>query len=243
MITTLAEFVDCCAQEFAGNLSGILYYGSTSRVENGPFSDQDLLLTAKLPNFSLLTRLRETIRQIPFFLDLPVIFESEISIDPDDFRLINHGCYFLEVLKRGQVLYGRNVFLDLPRPSDRALRQSVFDTVTEYAHFFRRNFVESNREKSLSVNYQLNRRLIKAAHDLLWLLGTQEENDHLGLAALSKAVPKLLSAREWEFLGDLLDPSKSDRSAANLSDDFSLIRFGIMEKIYFAAQRATHPSL
>ncbi|MBX4205392.1 MAG: hypothetical protein KW788_04400, partial [Candidatus Doudnabacteria bacterium] len=170
MINTLNDLVTESISKFGVNISGILYYGSSLRNENNLFSDQDLLMTVKDYDTELLVELRHIVKSAPFFVDLPVIFESEIPTDPERFRLINHGCYFLEILKRGQPIYGRNVFLDLGKPSPAAIQQSLLETIVEYTQFFRRNFVESNRERSLAVNYQLNRRLIKGAYDLLWIV-------------------------------------------------------------------------
>jgi predicted nucleotidyltransferase len=243
MLNQVDDFVAECVKRFDGRINGILYYGSTARNAQSPFSDQDLLITGGKYDFALMEELRHLIKSVTFFIDLPVVFESELSRNPDDFRLINHGCYFLEILKQGRALHGRNIFLDIPRPSEMAIRQSLFDTLTEYAQFFRRNFVESNRERSLAVNYQLNRRLIKAVHDLVWLVSGQFEQGESAPFLLDRLLPTLMTDAERLLVIQLADPKQAEGLSANLSDSLTETRFAIMEKIYQTAQSLLNPPL
>lgn len=243
MITTLEGFVSECVSEFDDNLTGILFYGSTARSEDSPFSDRDLILTAKEYDFGLVVETHEILKRTSFLVDLPIIFHSEIPPNVDYFRVINHGCYFLELLKRGKVLYGRNIFLDYPKPSQEALQASLFEKLSEYAQYCRRNFIEANREKSLGTNYQLNRRLVKSVHDLLWLSGTEEDCDSNCMRLLKEKLPQLLTDEEWKFLEEASDPKKTNILASNLSHGFFRLRLSVMEKIYHAAQQLVFPSL
>lgn len=242
MITTLDEFVHECVSALSGNVTGIIYYGSSSRNENSLFSDRDLILTANEYEVSHIVAIHEILKQTSFLVDLPIVFGREISPDPDHFRIVNHGCYFLEVLKLGKVLYGRNVFLDLSEPSQRALELSLFEKLSEYARHCRRNFVEANRERSLNTNYQLNRRLVKSAHDLLWLSGNEVGYDADCVRQLKVKFPPLLSEAEWRFLEEASDPKNSNILASNFTDSFFTMRLMVMEKVYFAAQQLVFPS-
>lgn len=241
MITNLNQSIDECVEYAGENLSGILHYGSSTRKESGQFSDQDLLMTAKVPDLDLLINLNGILRRTQFVVDMPVVFEAEIPSVPEDFRIINHGCYFLEVLKRGRVLHGRNIFLDIPKPAEQAVKRTLLDKITEYAQFFRRNFIESNRESTVSTNYSLNRRLVKAVHDLLWLLGIQEESDTISIELCKKHLPTLLSETEWNMIECLTNPNHTNTLSSNLTAEFSLARLAIMEKIYARALKLINP--
>ncbi len=235
-MNSLEAFVDKCLEVFPFNLSGIIYYGSGLRGGNGVFSDKDLVAVFKNYQLDLFIVLRNIVQELEFNVDLPIIFEGEIPVDANDFRVINHGCYFLEVLKRGHVLFGKNVFLLMPKPSDIAIKRSLFEKIIEYAQFFRRVFLESKCDYDPSFNYQLNKRLLKSAYDLLWILENKQCDYGGFLELLRIKIPNLLNAGEWDVIDGLMVNGKIS-SYSDFSIDFLSARFFIMEKIYLAAKK------
>lgn len=244
MIGALQSFVDVCIERLGGNrLSGILHYGSSARKENSLLSDCDVLCTVRQYDLALMQELNQILKQAVLLLDLSVVFESELPTNPDNFRIINHGCYFLEVMKNSIVLYGRNIFLELPSASQAAIYLSLLEKIAEYTQYLRRSFLgESSYQRSLSANNQLNRRLVKAAHDLLWLLGDKQDDDSSLVCHLKGVTPGMLEQEHWKFLSRLANPRYASSTSADLSDNFSLTRFVVMEKIYKAAQQVVYSS-
>lgn len=243
MIKTLEELVNRCVHELDVSMTGLLFYGSSSRLESNIFSDYDLILTAKKHDLEFITKVRGILEETILIVDLTIVFESEIPPNPDYFRSVNHGSYFLELLKRGNVLYGENIFLKIPRPSQKALEASLFEKISEYTQGCRRNFIEANREKKPPVNYQLNKRVIKSAHDLLWLLGKAEDSDSECIRILKERSPCLLTDEEWKFLGEVSEPQNASTFALDFSYQFFCLRLSVMEKIYGAAQQFVFQSL
>lgn len=241
MIGTLEELVNRCVHELNGRMTGLLFYGSSSRSEGNIFSDYDLILTAKNHDLELVAKIREILEQTTIIVDLTIVFQSEIPPDSDYFRSVNHGSYFLELLKRANVLYGENVFLKIQKPSQKALEASLFEKIAEYTQACRRNFIEANRKKNPSLNYQVNKRVTKSAHDLLWLSGEIEDTDSQCITALKGKFPNLLSMEEWGFLWEVSDPKNAGAFASDFSKQFFCLRLSVMEKIYVAAQQLVFP--
>jgi hypothetical protein len=214
---------------------GLLHIGSNERQDDTAFSDIDLILLAEDFQIENLRTVREIVRNLEYLVDMPIIQRNQLPANPDLFQMGTHGCYFLQVLRKAQIIYGNNFLEDYPEPSAAAVQMSVFRKVAEYTWAARRIFVESNRERSTYQNYQLTSRLLKAAKDVLWLDGLHDT--HLLTAAesvvsLKKSSPKLLSDYEWEVLKMISDPDIRNSLAANMSEDFLQIRMSVLDKIY-----------
>lgn len=243
MNNTIEEFVERCIKELGISMTGLLFYGSSSRSESNIFSDYDLILTAKRHDLELIAKVRGILEQTNIIVDLTIVFQSEIPPNSDYFRSVNHGSYFLELLKRANVLYGDNIFLEIPKPSQKALEASLFEKIAEYTQACRRNFIEANRKKNPSLNYQMNKRVIKSAHDFLWLSGEIEDANSKCITVLRGKLPNLLSEEEWSFLSDVSDPKNAEVFASDFSKQFFCLRLSVMEKIYVAAQQLVFPLL
>lgn len=243
MNNTLEEFVERCIKDLGPRMTGLLFYGSSSRSESNIFSDYDLILTTENHDLELIAKVREILEQTTIIVDLTIVFQSEIPPNSDYFRSVNHGSYFLELLKRASVLYGENIFLKISKPSQRSLEASLFEKIAEYTQACRRNFIEANRGKNPSLNYQMNKRVIKAAHDLLWLSGEIEDTDSKCITMLKEKFSSLLSEEEWGFLSDVSNPENADAFTSNFSRQFFCLRLSVMEKIYVAAQQLVFPLL
>ena len=117
---------------------------------------------------------------------------------------------------------------------EKNIRLSLFNKIIQYTWWTRRMFVESNRERSLESNYQLNSRLIKMIREILYL------SDGFDVYSSAKGTVRyflrkysgLLSFEERLILIDLVNMFNISKNVANMSDDYFEIRFSIINKIH-----------
>lgn len=231
----LEKFVGGCKQACGNNLLCILLIGSVQKQDATSFSDFDLIVITKTVRIQDLWKIREWLRTADDFIDLSILCWDELSEDPNEFRIGTHGCYQLElILKQALCLYGENVLLRLGSPIKKAIRASVFDKIVQYTWWARRMFVESNRERSLVSNYQLNSRLVKMVRDLLYLAGYR--SIHAKAATIVrrflKQFSRLLTREERKVLIGLASRSLAGRNAANMSDEYFETRLSIINKLH-----------
>jgi len=233
----LEKLADECASIFGDGLVCLLLIGSTESGDTTPFSDIDLVGVARKPDNAQMARLREVVRHSERLLDFSFLFQTEIPSDPNKFRMGSHGCYHLElVLKRARSLYGKNIFLNLPSPDPASLRLTVFEKLAEYNWWVRRLFVESNRPRSLSVNYQINSRLVKMARDYLYLLdGSGMTGAACCVVNRLVEVSSIFTEEEKIAIIELARANCISENAGNMSEKYLELRFVIAGKLYDAA--------
>jgi hypothetical protein len=185
------------------NMIGLLHLGSNEHGDGTAFSDVDFVLLVKTMGIEELMAIRKAICNLGQLIDMPILQKGQIPADPDLFQLGTQGCYFVHVLKNASTVYGVNLFQDYPEPNSQAVRMSLFRKISEYTLATQRAFVESNRERSVYQNYQLNSRLLKSVKDLLWLMG--DATAHLATAVhavllLKSKLPTFFMAEEWRIL-------------------------------------------
>lgn len=231
----LNKFVTACKQICGDNLLCVLLVGSVQKQDATPLSDFDLIAITKTARIRDFRKIREWLRTAEDFIDLSILCWDEMSKNPNEFRMGTHGCYQLElVLKHASCLYGTNVLSQLDSPSEEAIRASVFDKVVQYTWWARRIFVESNRERSLIGNYQLNSRLIKMIRDVMYLAGYL--NIHAKTAAVAqeflKRFPRLLNKKEKTTVFDLAKRELAGKNTANMSDEYFAVRLSVINKLH-----------
>ncbi|MCG2700223.1 hypothetical protein L6274_04170 [Candidatus Parcubacteria bacterium] len=151
------------------------------------------------------------------------------------FSVGTHGCYQLGlILNKAKCLSGRNMLLDLGIPSEENIRQSLVQKIIQYTWWARRMFVESNRERSLESNYQINSRLIKMIKGLLYL---SERFDIHSKAekAINRFIKKysdMLSEEEISVVTGLVEKLSIGRNSANMSEEYFSLRISVINKIH-----------
>jgi len=232
---TLDQFINECQKIFKDNLACILLLGSVFRKDSNPFSDTDLIIILHTMDVEQVCKLRSVVRMLGMLIDCSILCMDEISKNPNDFRLGSHGCYQLElVLKKARCVWGTNILCGFPQPDISAIRRSIVEKIAEYTWWARRMFVESNRERSLEMNYKLNSRIVKMLRDFLYL------KFHYNIdAPVKKIITKFineydanLTHQEKQLLLSLADIKMIDKNISNLSDDYLLARYSLVNKIY-----------
>lgn len=234
-MSALDRFIDACQQIFGNNLVCILLLGSVHRGDSTPFSDIDLIMILNTMDTKQVTELRSVVRSLEMLIDCSILCVDEIPKDPNNFRLGSHGCYQLElVLKRAQCVLGINILLTLPQPDVSEIRKSLVEKITEYTWWTRRMFVESNRERSLEMNYKLNSRIVKMVRDFLYLkLGDDiDESAKITIAKFVSEYGAQLTNQEKIALKNLARVGEISRNASNMSDEYFLVRYSLVNKIY-----------
>lgn len=234
----LNNLVKDCETVFGENLICILLIGSIQKEDATPFSDIDLIAIIEAFKVDQMKKLRQLIRNSEKILDFSILCRDEISKNPNEFRVGTHGCYQLElILKKAKCLYGKNILLDISSPSNEHLRQSILDKIIQYTWWARRMFIESNRERSLENNYQLNSRLIKMVSDFIYL----SETSSIHLTA-DKAVKiflnnnhALLSDKEVKMLIDISKKELAKQNTSNMSEEYFEARLSIINKLHKTA--------
>ena len=98
-------------------------------------------------------------------------------------------------------------------------------------------FVESNREKSIENNYQINNRLIKMVRGLMYL--SDFSDIHTSSEKIMRIFldhyPRLLSNQEKQEMLSLVNRNLISRNTANISEEYFEIRFSIINKIHKTA--------
>ncbi len=238
----LEWFVKQCRKIFKRNLLCVLLLGSVQRNDTTPFSDIDVVIVLRKMSTLQLGRLRSVLRNSKELFDCSVICWEELPCKSDDFCLGTHGCYHLElVLKKARNLYGHNVLVKLPSPCEASLRQSVERKVAEYVWWIRRLAVESNRARSLELNYKLNSRLIKMLRDTLYLCGHAEimtccVSD--AFAVFLKEYGTTLTQRERRVLVELGDSARISINTSDMSEEYLITRLAIANKLHGLAVKA-----
>lgn len=225
---------------FGDNLLCILLLGSVQKRDTTPFSDIDLVAVIKEFDLGKIKDARQLLRQSEVLVDLSFICWNEIPKDPNLFAIGTHGCYQLGlILNKAGCLFGRNVLLDLGMPSEENIKQSLVQKIIQYTWWARRMFVESNRERSLESNYQINSRLIKMIRGLLYL------SDQFDIHSRTKKVidrfverhSDMLSKREISTVSGLVEESSIGRNSANMSEEYFALRISVINKIHKEAIR------
>ncbi|MCC6290845.1 hypothetical protein IT398_02170 [Candidatus Nomurabacteria bacterium] len=231
----LEWLVSGCERVFGNNLRCILLLGSVQHGDTTPFSDTDLVVVIGSMSLAETTQFRTLVRSAEMLIDCSLVCQDELPVSSDHFHLGSHGCYHLElVLKHTRCLWGRNILLDLPSPTEEAIRHSVAEKISEYTWWVRRMFVESNRQRSLETNYQLNSRLIKVVRDLLYLTDHHGLDQSLGETIglfLNKYGEQLSEAERLALLG-LADSGRIASNVANMSEGYLATRYSLVNFVY-----------
>ncbi|HET8574673.1 MAG TPA: nucleotidyltransferase domain-containing protein [Candidatus Paceibacterota bacterium] len=234
-MSILDWFIEQCQKVFSQNLKSILLLGSVQRGDTTPFSDTDLVIVIGTMNLVQVSQLRSVVRSLEILIDCSIICQDEIPTDPEKFRIGTHGCYQLElVLKHAKCVWGTNILLQFPTSGREALRRSVAEKVIEYTWWTRRLFIESNRDRSLELNYKLNSRIIKLIRDLLYLRHEKDLNDptEIVVSMFITEYSHLLTNEEKHALADLIYAPNISANTSNLSENYFLIRCSIVNKIH-----------
>jgi len=213
----------------------VLLLGSVQKDDATPFSDIDVVVVIKNFNLEGIRQMREFLRHSNKLVDLSFICWDEIPKDPNLFAFGTHGCYQLGlVLNKAKCLYGFNILAKLGTPSKDNIKYSLTQKAIQYAWWARRIFVESNRERSIESNYQINSRLVKMIRGLLYIL---EEFDLQSTAedAINRFLQEyrhLLSEEEISIVAGLTDKSLMNSNSANMSESYLELRVSIINKIH-----------
>jgi len=104
-------------------------------------------------------------------------------------------------------------------------------------------FVESNRERSLESNYQINSRLIKMIRGLLYL-SDQFDIHSKAEEATNRFIKKysdILSKGESSVVVGLVEKSLIGKNAANMSENYFKLRISVINKIHKEATKLFTP--
>lgn len=220
---------------FGDNFFCVLLLGSVQKGDTTPFSDIDLVAVIKEFDLDRIKDVRRMLRQSEVLIDLSFICWDEIPKNPNLFAMGTHGCYHLGlILNKAKCLSGRNVLLDLGMPSEDNIRQSLVQKIIQYTWWARRMFVESNRERSLESNYQLNSRLIKMIRGLLYL-SNQFDIHSIAENAVNCFIEEysdILSEEEISAVIGLVEKSSIGRNSANMSEEYFALRVSVINKIH-----------
>jgi len=220
---------------FNDNLFCILLLGSVQKGDTTPFSDIDLVAVIKEFDLGEIKQVRQLLRQSEALVDLSFICWDEIPKDPNLFTIGTHGYYQLGlILNKAKCLSGRNVLLDLGMPSEENIRQSLAQKIIQYTWWAKRMFVESNRERSIENNYQINSRLIKMIRGLLYL-SDQFDVHSRAERAISRFIEEysdILSIEEISAVTGLVEKSSIGRNSANMSEEYFVLRISVINKIH-----------
>jgi len=238
------EFINELVNNFrdilGDNLLCVLLLGSVQKDDTTPFSDIDLVVIIKRFNLVQIRNVRQLLRQSEKLLDLSFLCWDEIPKNPNYFTMGTHGCYQLGlILNRAKCLYGRNVLFDLGEPLKENIRESLLQKIIQYTWWARRMFVESNRDRSLESNYQLNSRLIKMIRGALYL------SDQLDIHSKAQETmdcfidkySEILSEKEKIILRNIVNQTLISKNSANMSEEYFEIRVSIINKIHQEAIR------
>lgn len=222
------------------NLHCVLLLGSVQQGDPTPFSDTDLVVILKTFNLRQMTEIRLLVRKSQRLWDISFLCWDEIPTNPNEFRIGTHGCYQLMILQRARCVAGRNILLQLEKPSEKHMRISMLEKIQQYTWWARRMFVESNRERSIESNYQLNSRIIKVVRDFLYLAGYC----HIAIQSPAKEAMQLflrkkhfLKETERKALARLVDKKFVSENTADMSDAYLEMRFSVINKIHKKALR------
>jgi len=225
---------------FGDDLLCILLLRSVQKEDTTPFSDIDLVAVIREFNLGKIKDVRQLLRQSEVLVDLSFICWDEIPKDPNLFTIGTHGCYQLGlILNKAKCLFGRNVLLELGMPSEEKIRQSLVQKIIQYTWWARRMFVESNRERSLESNYQINSRLIKMIRGLLYL-SEQFDIHSRAEKAVYRFIEKysdVFSEQEISGVAGLIEKSSIGRNSANMSEEYLALRISVINKIHKEATK------
>lgn len=74
--------------------------------------------------------------QIPATYDISLLREEELLLNP--FRFGSHGPHLLLSIKKGVLLHGKNLFLEIPDPDQELVRASILDRLYDYLYEVRK---------------------------------------------------------------------------------------------------------
>ena len=222
---------------FDKNLICVLLLGSVQKQDTTPFSDLDLVVIIKTFNLNQFKKVRQLVGSSSKILDLSVLCWDEIPKNPDDFRIGTHGSYQLElILKKARCLYGNNILLTFKSPQSKKIKESIVHKAIEYTWWARRMFVESNRERSMANNYQLNSRIIKIMRDLLYLSNNTDihSTTEVLIEIFLLNFSNILTQQEKDVVLGLANKDLTNQNTANMSNEYFENRINLMNKIYSA---------
>lgn len=234
----MKKLIDNLRKIFDSNLVCILLLGSVQKEDTTPFSDTDLVAIIRTLRMDQIRKIRQILRKSEVLLDLSFLCLNEIPTDPNKFKIGTHGCYQLElILKKAKCLYGKNILLKVGRPIEDNIRESLLDKIIQYTWWARRMFVESNRERSLGNNYQLNSRLIKIIRGLMYLSGVADI--HMPASRIIRLFLNkyhfLISKKERQEILNLINKKLISGNVANMGEEYFEVRFSIINKLHKAA--------
>lgn len=231
----ITRLVDSMEDIFSDNLICVLLLGSVQKNDTTPFSDIDLVSIIKEFDIKKMGLVRDLLKESERLVDLSFLCKDEISDSPELFALGTHGCYQLGlILNKAECIYGRNILLDINPPSKESIKRSLVQKIIQYTWWVRRMFVESNRERSLASNYQINSRLIKMIKGILYLAFSV--NIHIeakeAVDLFTEKCSFMLSEKEIIAILGIADKTKTASNSANMSEEYFETRFSVINKIH-----------
>ena len=100
------------------NILSIVQFGSSLHTDKP--GDIDLCVVVKEGCFFNLLSDRPFVQK-PSNIDISLLREEEL-VGSDSFRFGSHGAHLLVSLREGRAIYGKNVFLELPTPTEVAAK-------------------------------------------------------------------------------------------------------------------------
>lgn len=144
----------------------IVQFGSSLYLESP--GDVDLcIVTKKGSFFNLLAG--KLFTQMPSNIDVSLLREEELG-SSDSFRFGSHGVHLLVSLREGRAIYGKNIFLTLPVPSEVKVKVSIMDRLYDYLYEVRK--LETTKDQNDSITFK---RWPKFQRLALFLLDTKGE--------------------------------------------------------------------
>lgn len=199
----LSEFIDLLVSYFAGNLRAVLQYGS-STTSTHP-ADIDILVVLQhkgdtSSDLRLLKKIERRFREIYF--DLQLMYSEEIT-DVNNFSLDSHGCFIALVLKRANVLWGHNPFVDAT-PDREEVKKSIVRKLQYYIFRARQMFLgEPYRSKDKSRDFH-RKKLLMAIVSLLLFNNSTLYTDPL--KEFIRRHPECLTGVEADMLRNRVKP-------------------------------------
>lgn len=227
---TLDKITKYCLVTFNTNLVSLYFLGSNNRDQGTPYSDFDFVLILKEYSISQLLSFRKRLSNRDFKIDFAIIFLSDLPKDIDNFRIGDQGQFFLKVIEKSSLLFGEDWIKRYRSIPSLLVKKSLYDNIARYWLAIQRLFIEESKSLGEHVNYQANKRTIKALYDLIWIRdGTQSE---FNLTLNSDFIKQLFTPKEIVFIDYLLNQEMTKKAACKQDLETLKLRMNIMHKIY-----------
>lgn len=231
-ICSIDDFVCACTEWQSENLIGLLYFGGKSiPYSKNKYSDWDIVPIMKSFSIEDSLAFRDITLRVEGKLDIPIIWMDQLSKNPSDFQLVSQGCWYLYILKRALVVYGKNPLKDYDDPPIEEIQKSLKRKIIEYCDFFHKSILE-NQTFSVELKYKLVSRLLKSVQDLLWFkLGVWNPAKISAVYGLRQVKSAMLEVDEWGMLESVCKSSFIENKVISGDDDFFIKLFCIQNKI------------